>query len=82
MILPILLSSNKIIMSLNYRDHTLWLVYITIENLDLKTWYNQTWPDTLLLGFISIIYEWSKDKDNKNKDLKAKIYYFVLKTML
>ncbi len=36
-IIPILLLSNKIIMSLSNRDQTLWPVYITIGNLDSKT---------------------------------------------
>ena len=36
-IIPILLSSNKLIMSFSYWDQTLWLIYITIGNLNLKT---------------------------------------------
>ena len=60
----------------------LWSVYITIGNLDLKTWYNQTQLGTLLFGLISIVYKWSKDKDNKDKDLKVKIYHLVLKIIL
>ena len=31
---------------------------------------------------IPIFHERSKDANNKNKDLKAKIYYMALKTML
>lgn len=31
---------------------------------------------------ISIIYEQSEDTNNKNKDLKTKIYYIALKTIL
>ncbi len=69
-------------MSLSHGDQTLWLVYITIGNLDAKTWRSQKWPRTLLLGSISIIYERSEDTNNKNKDLKVKIYHIVLKTIL
>ncbi len=69
-------------MSLSHRDLTLWPVYIMIGNLDTKTQCSQTRPDTLLLGSIPIVYEWSEDRDNKNKDLKAKIYHLALKTML
>ena len=36
----------------------------------------------LLLGSIPIIYERSEDANNKNKDLKAKIYHIPLKTIL
>ena len=69
-------------MSLNYGDQILWPVYITIENLDAKTWQSQKRPKTLLLGSIFIIHEWLEDANNKNKNLKAKIYYMALKTIL
>ncbi len=69
-------------MSLSHGDQTLWPVYITIENLDAKTRRSQKRPGTLLLSSISIIYECFKDANNKDKDLKAKIYHMALKTML
>ncbi len=69
-------------MSFSHGDQTLWPVYITIENLDAKIWWSQKRPETLLLGFIPIIYEPSKDANNKDKDLKAKIYHITLKTIL
>lgn len=80
--MPILLSSDKTIMSFSYEDQILWPVYISIGNLDSKTRRYQTRPSTLLLGSILIVHKWSKDGDNKDKDLKAKIYYLALKTML
>ena len=70
------------IMSFSLRDRTLWPVYITIGNLDAKTWQSQKRLRTLLLSSIPIIHEWSKDANNKDKDLKAKIYHMALKTML
>ena len=69
-------------MSLCHGDQTLWPVYITIENLDAKTRRSQKRPGTLLLGSIPNIHERSEDANNKDKDLKAKIYYMALKTML
>ena len=36
----------------------------------------------LLLGSIPIVHEWLENANNKNKDLKAKIYQMALKTML
>ena len=69
-------------MSLSHRDWILWLVYIIIGNLVAKIRQSQKWPGTLLLSSISIIHERSKDANNKNKDLKAKIYHMALKTML
>ena len=81
-IIPILISSDKTVMSLSHGDQTLWPVYITIGNLDAKTRRSQKRPGTLLLGSIPIIHERSEDANNKNKDLKAKIYHMALKTML
>ncbi len=69
-------------MSLSHGDQTLWSVYITIENLDAKTWRSQKRPGTLLLGSIPIVYERSEDANNKDKNLQAKFYYMALKTML
>ncbi len=53
-----------------------------IRNLDSKTWRSQTWLGTLFLGLILVVYEWLKDRENKDKDLKKKIYYLTLNTML
>ena len=38
--------------------------------------------ESFLLSSIPIVYERSKDANNKDKDLKAKIYYMALKTIL
>ena len=81
-IILILISNNKMIMSFSHRNQTLWPVYITIKNLDRKTRQSQKRPEILLLGSILIIYEWSKDANNKNKNLKAKIYYMALMIIL
>ncbi len=69
-------------MSLSHGDQTLWPVYIIIGNLNAKTWQSQKRPGTLLLSSIPIIYERSEKANNKEKDLKAKIYYMALKSML
>ena len=81
-IIPILLSSDKTVMSLSHGDQTLWPVYITISNLDSKTRRSQTRPGTLLLGSIPIVHKRSEDGNNKDQDLKAKIYHLALTTML
>ena len=80
--IPILLSSDKTVMSLSYGDQTLWPVYITIGNLDSKTRWSETRPSTLLLGSIPIVHERLEDGNNKDQDLKAKIYHLALTTML
>ncbi len=81
-IIPILLSSDKTIMSICHGDQILWPVYITIGNLGAKTWYSQTQPSALLLHSIFIVYKRSENGDNKDKALKAKIYHLVLITIL
>lgn len=67
-------------MSLSHRDQTLWPVYIIIGNFDAKTRQCQNQSGTLLLGSIPIIHERLEDVNNKDKDLKAKIYYVVYVT--
>ena len=81
-IIPILILSNKKIISLSHGDQTLWPVYIIIRNLNAKTRQSQKRLGTLLLSSILIIHERSKDANNKDKDVKAKIYHMALKTML
>ena len=81
-IIPILLSNDKIVISLSYGDQTLWPVYIIIGIFDSKTWRSPTRLDTLFLDFISIVYKCLKDENNKNQYLKVKIYYLVLTTIL
>lgn len=69
-------------MSFSYGNWTLWLIYIIIGDWDLKTRRSQTQLSTLLLDSTFVVYKLSKNRDNKDKDLKAKIYDLVLKTML
>ncbi len=69
-------------MSLSNGDQILWLVYITIRNLDKIIWQFPKRPGTLLLGSIFIIHEQFKDTNSKDKDLKTKIYHMALKTIL
>ena len=69
-------------MSLSHGDQILWPVYVTIGNLDAKMRQSQNRLGTLLLGFIPIVHEQSKDLNNKDRDLKAKIYHLALKIML
>ncbi len=56
-IILILLASDKTIMNLSHRDQVLWLVYVTIGNLDVKMCRSQNRLGTLLLGSIPIVYE-------------------------
>lgn len=62
--------------SFSHGDQPLWLIYITIGNLDLKTWQSQICFNTLILSFI--IYKRLEDGNNKNQDLETKIYDLAL----
>lgn len=52
-----------------------------ISNWDSKMQQSQIHLEILLLESISIIHQSLKDKNNKDKDLKAKIYYLALTTI-
>ncbi len=69
-------------MSLSHGDQILWPVYVIIDNLDAKTRRSQNRPGTLCLNSIPIVHKRAEDSNNKNRDLKAKIYHLALETML
>ena len=71
-IIPILILSDKTVMSLSHGDQTLWPVYITIGNLNANIRQSQKRSGILLLGFIPIIHERFKDTNKKDKDLKPR----------
>lgn len=48
-----------------------------MQNLAVKTWLK-----ILLLSSIYVILNQSNDANNKDKNLKVKIYYMALKTLL
>ena len=69
-------------MSLSHQDQILWPIYITRDNLDAKMGLSQNRLSILLLGFILIVYKQLENSNNKDRDLKTKIYHLALKTML
>lgn len=54
-------------------------IYIIIDNLDAKMCWSKYCLDTLPLDSILISHKRAKDLNNKDKNLKTRIYYFVLK---
>ena len=71
-IIVILILVDKSIISLNHKDLILCPVYITIKNLNVKTWQFQKEQKVLFLSSISILYKWSKFINNRNKDFKPR----------
>jgi hypothetical protein len=74
-IIPILLASDKTMLSLHHGDQSVWPIYITIGNLDRKTRRNQTVPGSILLGFLPIT---SKTADES----KAHVYHAAMELIL
>jgi hypothetical protein len=70
-IIPILLASDKIMLSLHHGDQSTWPIYITIGNLDHKSRHGQAVPGSILLGFLLIT---SKTAD----ECKAQVYYAAM----
>jgi hypothetical protein len=74
-IIPILLASDKTMLSLHHGDQSVWPIYITIGNLDRKTRRNQTVPGSILLGFLPITSETADES-------KAHVYHAAMELIL
>ena len=74
-IIPILLASDKTMLSLHHGDQLVWLIYITIGNLDRKTRRNQTVPGSILLGFLPITSEIADES-------KTHVYHAAMELIL
>lgn len=61
-------------MSISYKDQIFCPLYVIIDKLDIKMCQSQNWLDTLLSDSKPIVYKQKKNSNNKNKDLRAKIY--------
>ena len=74
-IIPILLASDKTMLSLHHGDQSVWPIYITIGNLDRKTRRKQTVPGSILLGFLPITSETVDES-------KALVYHAAMELIL
>ena len=74
-IIPILLASDKTMLSLHHGDQSVWPIYITIGNLDRKTRRKQTVPGSILLGFLPITSETADES-------KAHVYHTAMELIL
>ena len=74
-IIPILLASDKTMLSLHHGDQSAWPIYITIGNLNRKTRRKQTVPGSILLGFLPITSETADDS-------KARVYHAAMELIL
>ena len=74
-IIPILLASDKTMLSLHHGDQSAWPIYITIGNLDQNTRRKQTVSGSVLLGFLPITSETADES-------KAQVYHAVMELIL
>ena len=74
-IIPILLATDKTMLSLHHGDESAWPIYVTIGNLDRGTRRNQTVPGSVLLGFLPVTSEMADDS-------KARVYHAAMELIL
>ncbi|KAI9750296.1 MAG: hypothetical protein M4579_006529 [Chaenotheca gracillima] len=74
-VIPLLLATDKTMLTQHHGDQSVWPVYLSIGNLDRATRRKQTRPGTVLLGFIPIVHE-------KEEGLKSEVYHAAMEIML
>jgi len=74
-IIPVLLITDKMQLTMHYSNKSLWPVYITIGNLNQKTCWQQNLSTNLLLGFIFNI-------KSIDYDIWSACYYKAIEEML
>ena len=77
-VVPLLLATDKTMLTQHYGNFAMWPVYITIGNLDVGTRKNQTRPGMVLLGLIPV----AKLGKKHHWDSKAAIYHRAMSMML
>jgi hypothetical protein len=76
-VIPVLLSTDKTIMTQHHGDEACWPVYMTIGNLNAATRRKQTVPGSVMLAQLPIL------KENTNKDdIKAHAYHTAMEIIL
>ena len=74
-VVPLLLATDKTVLTQHHGDTAAWPVYLTIGNLSRQLRRKQTRPSSILLGFIPIVY-------SNTDEVKATIWHEAMRTML
>ena len=74
-VIPILLATDKTMLSQHQGDESAWPIYVTIGNLDRATRRKQTVPGSVLLGFLPVTSETVDDS-------KARVYHAAMELIL
>ncbi len=67
----LLIFTDKTILTQHQGDLSAWSVYLTIENLNQRTRQAQSWPDLVLLDFLSVI-------ENDDDNIKSRVWHMAL----
>jgi hypothetical protein len=82
-IVPVIISSDKTLMTHLRGDQSVWPLYITVGNLSRSARRKQTVPSTLLLGLLPISKEVTKQSDEKMAyQIKSDLYHQSMRTVL
>ena len=76
-IIPLLLGTDKTLLTMLHGDQSVWPIYLTIGNLDAATRRSQLKPSTVLLGFIPIL-----EKKKGSFELRSAIWHGAMKQVL
>ena len=74
-VIPILLATDRTMLSQHQGDVSAWPIYVTIGNLDQATRRKQTVPGSVLLGFLPVTSETVDDS-------KAHVYHAAMELIL
>ncbi len=82
-VVPVILATDKTLITKLRGDVSTWPVYITIGNISRDIRRKQTVPSKLLLGFILVFKDITKSADNEEAwRRKAKAYHESMRLML
>jgi hypothetical protein len=76
-IIPLLLGTDKTLLTMLHGDLSAWPIYLTIGNLDAETRRSQLKLSTVLLGFIPI-----PEQKKGSLNLKSAIWHRVMEQVL
>jgi len=76
-IIPLLLGTDKTLLTMHHGDLSVWPIYLTIGNLDAEIRRSQLKPSTVLLGFIPI-----PEQKKGSLDLKSAIWHKAMEQVL
>jgi hypothetical protein len=80
-VVPIIIATDKTLMTQHAGDRTAWPLYIQVGNLNRRTRRKQTTPATLLVALLPTSKATTKNSDIKlNSIIKSKLYHQCMKT--